>query len=146
MVSTKSGSSASNRKPWRWAWSLTLYLRWRTINSNRNPLIKFTSSSRSTEFKDIFPWNISQMITKTVPISTRIVISDETVHPLSGLTKTQLKQTVTWSEFPNEGKAMIEQILASEERKKYKREGLWKSQSGIGVVKLTIWARPFEME
>ena len=45
------------------------------INSNLNPLTKFTSSSRSTEFKDILPWNISQMVTKTVPISTRIVIS-----------------------------------------------------------------------
>ena len=45
------------------------------INSNLNPLTKFTSSSRSTEFKDILPWNISQMITKTIPISTRIVIS-----------------------------------------------------------------------
>ena len=45
------------------------------INSNPNPPTKFPSSSRSTEFKDIFPWSISQMITKTVPISTRIVIS-----------------------------------------------------------------------
>ena len=45
------------------------------INSNLNPLTKFTSSIRSTKFKDILPWNISQMITKTVPISTRIVIS-----------------------------------------------------------------------
>ena len=45
------------------------------INFNLNPLIKFTSSSRSTKFEDILPWSISQMITKTVPISTRIVIS-----------------------------------------------------------------------
>ena len=45
------------------------------INSNLNPLIKFTSSSRSTEFKDILPWKISQIITNTVRISTRIVIS-----------------------------------------------------------------------
>ena len=45
------------------------------INSNLNALTKFTSSSRSTKFKDILPWNISQMITKTIPISTRIVIS-----------------------------------------------------------------------
>ena len=44
------------------------------ISSNLNPLTKFTSS-RSTEFKDILPWNISQMITKTIPISTKIVIS-----------------------------------------------------------------------
>ena len=45
------------------------------INSNLNPLTKFTSSKRSTKFKDILPWNVSQMITKTIPISTRIVIS-----------------------------------------------------------------------
>ena len=45
------------------------------INSNMNALTKLTSSSRSTEFKDILPWNLSQMITKTVPISMRIVIS-----------------------------------------------------------------------
>ena len=45
------------------------------INSNLNPLTKLTDSSRSTEFQDILPWNISQMIMKTIPISTRIVIS-----------------------------------------------------------------------
>ena len=45
------------------------------INSNPNPLTKFTSSRRSTELKDILPWNISQMIKKIVSISTRIVIS-----------------------------------------------------------------------
>ena len=45
------------------------------INFNQNPLTKFTSSSRSTEFKDIFAWNISQMMLKTILISTRIVIS-----------------------------------------------------------------------
>ena len=44
------------------------------INFNMNALTKFTSSSRSTEFNDILTWNISQMIMKTVPISTRIVI------------------------------------------------------------------------
>ena len=45
------------------------------INSNLNPLTEFTSSSRSTEFKDILLRSISQMITKTVLISTRIVTS-----------------------------------------------------------------------
>ena len=45
------------------------------INSNLNPLTKFTSSSRSTELKDIFPWNISQMTTKTVSVSTKRVMS-----------------------------------------------------------------------
>ena len=46
------------------------------FNFNQNPLTKFTSSSRNSEFKDILPWNIFQMITKTVPISTRIFISN----------------------------------------------------------------------
>ena len=45
------------------------------INSNQNPLTGFTSSRRGTVFKNIFPWNISQMITKTILISTRIVVS-----------------------------------------------------------------------
>ena len=52
---------------------LTLMMNDIYINSNLNPLIKFTSS-RSTEFKDILPWNVSQMIKKTIPITTRIVI------------------------------------------------------------------------
>ena len=52
------------------------------INSNLNPLTKFTSSSRSTESKDILPWNISQMIMKTAPMSTKIVkLSDELGYP-----------------------------------------------------------------
>ena len=42
---------------------------------NLNTFTEFTSSSKSIKFKDILPWNISQMITKTVPISTRIVIN-----------------------------------------------------------------------
>ena len=46
-----------------------------SINSSRDLFTKFISSSRSIKLKDILPWNISQMITKTIPISTRIVIS-----------------------------------------------------------------------
>ena len=42
---------------------------------NLNPLTKFTSSSRSTKFKDILPWNISEMISNTTLINTRKVIS-----------------------------------------------------------------------
>ena len=45
------------------------------INSNLNLLTTFTSSNRSTKYKNVLPWNISQMIRKTIPISTRIVIS-----------------------------------------------------------------------
>ena len=45
------------------------------INSNQHQLSKFSSSSRSTNFIDVLPLNISQMITKTVKISMRIVVS-----------------------------------------------------------------------
>ena len=43
------------------------------INSNLNPITKFTSSSRSTEFKDILPWSIFLKIKKTIPVSMRKV-------------------------------------------------------------------------
>ena len=76
VISMNYSSSTSSWKPWRWVrLDLILTMRDIYINSNLKPLTKFTSNSRSTEFKDILPWNISQMITKTVPISTRIVIS-----------------------------------------------------------------------
>ena len=42
-------------------------------------------------------------------------------------------ETETWSEFPNGGKAIVEQLLASGERKRSKRAGLLESQSGIWV-------------
>ena len=60
--------------------------------------------------------------------------------------KSMETETITWSEFPNGGKAIVEQILASEERNKSKRAGLWESQSEIRVEKLTIWVRSFEIE
>ena len=46
--------------------------------------------------------------------------------------------TTTWSEFHNGEKVIEEQILASEEKNKTKRAGLWKSQPGIRAGKLTI--------
>ena len=52
----------------------------------------------------------------------------------------------TWSEFSNGGKAIVEQMLASEEWNKSKRARLWESQSGIWVEKLTIWVRSLEIE
>ena len=49
--------------------------------------------------------------------------------------KSMETETVTWSEFPNRGKAIEEQILASEVRNKSKWAGPWESQSGIRVGK-----------
>ena len=45
------------------------------INSNLKSLAKLSSCSRSTEFKYNLPLNITQMITKTARINSRIVIS-----------------------------------------------------------------------
>ena len=42
------------------------------MHSSLDPLTKFSSTPTSTEFKDIFQWKIPQMITKTIPIHTRI--------------------------------------------------------------------------
>ena len=118
------------------------------INSNLNPLTKFTSSSRSTEFKDILPCIISQMIMKTIPVSMRIVISNVMKWgiPLwmwwkfNGNWDNNMIRISQWR------KAIAEQILASEEINKSKRAGLWESQSGIRVGKLTIWVGSFEIE
>ena len=55
-------------------------------------------------------------------------------------------ETTTWSNFPSGGKAIAEQILASEEINKSKRVGLWESQSEIWVGKLFTWVRSFETE
>ena len=42
-----------------------------------------------------------------------------------------METMTTWSEFSNGGKAIAEQILASEERSKSKRARLWESGSRI---------------
>ena len=125
------------------------------INSNLNPLTIFTSS-RSTTFKDILPYNISQMIAKTILISTRIVISyvmkrdillwvyskvngnwDNSMIRISQWRKAIVEQVLA---------SILEQVLASEEKNKSKRAGPWESQSRIWVGKLTVWVRSFEIE
>ena len=51
--------------------------------------------------------------------------------------KSMEPETTTWSEYPNGGKAIVEQILVLEETNKSKRAGLWESQSGIWEGKLS---------
>ena len=41
---------------------------------------------------------------------------------------------------------LYNEMLSSQEINKSKRAGVWQSQSGIPVGKLTIWAKLFEME
>ena len=60
--------------------------------------------------------------------------------------KSMETETTTLSEFLNGGKAIVEQILTSEEINKPKKAGLWESQSRICIGKLTIWVRLFAIE
>ena len=129
--------------PQRWVrLDLILTMRDIYINSNLNPLTKFISSSRTTKLKNIFPWSISEMIMETVLIIMRIVIS----YTMKQGIPFWVWWKVKWSDFPNGGKAFIEQILASEDRNKFKRAGLCESQLGIQVRKLTNWVRSSEIE
>ena len=141
-ISMSYGSSASSWKQWRWVrFDLILTVRDIYSNSSLNRPTKFTSKGKSTEVKDILPWNISQIIMKIIPISRRIVASC-----CECIGKSMETETTTWSKFPNGGKAIVEQILVSEEINKSVRAGLWESQSGIPVEKLTMWVRSFEIE
>ena len=99
--------------------------------------------------------NISQIITKITPISTKIVMSYAMKWGIlfwvqwNGASCFEfvgksMEVDTTTSEFPNGVKTIVQQILASEERKKSGKAGLWKSQSGIQVGNLTIWVRSFE--
>ena len=64
---------------------------------------------------------------------------DEKRHPVLGFDgKSMETVTTTLLEFLNERKAIVEQILASEEINQSKRAGLFESQSGTRVRKLTI--------
>ena len=64
-------------------------------------------------------------------------------HPVKFDRKSMETETATWSEFSNEGKTIVEHILALEEINKSKRAGLLESQSGIQVGKLAIIVRSF---
>ena len=117
VISINYGSSTSSWKPWRWVrLDLIFSMRGIYINSNLNPLAAFASSSRSTKAKDILPWNISQMIRKTVQIRTRIVLSYAMKRASRCEFDGKSKTTATWSEFPNVGKAIVEQMLASRKK------------------------------
>ena len=148
VISMNNSSSTRSWKPWRWMrLDLMFSMRDIYINSNLKPLTKLTSSSRSTWFKDIHPWNICQMTTKTIPISTRIVISY--------VMKWGIPLWIRWKVNGNWDSNMIRisqwreshcRTNTSVRRNKSKRAGLWESQSGIQVGKLTIWVRSFEIE
>ena len=54
--------------------------------------------------------------------------------------KSMETETTTWYEFPNGGKAIVEQIPASEERNKSKRVWVLKGLSlGLGFERFEFW-------
>ena len=55
-------------------------------------------------------------------------------------------EATIWSEFPSGRKTTVEHILVSVEINRSKGGGLWQSQLGIQVGKLTMWIRLFELE
>ena len=133
LISMNYGSCTNSWKPWRWVrFNQILTMRYIYITSNLNLLIKFTSKSRSTEFKYILPWNISQMIMKTVPTSTKIV--------RSYVMKRDIQLRIWWRVNENWNNNMIRISLWREshyrtnisiKRNKQKRAGLWEPQSDM---------------
>ena len=126
VISMNYGRSTSSWKPWRRVRiHLIFTMSYIYINSNLHPLTEFTSSSRSTEFKYILPRYISQIITKIIPISTRVVIT----YAMKRSIPLWVSQKVNgnWGniliKISNGWKATVEQILASEEINKFKRAG-----------------------
>ena len=146
MVQTKKANfmrydnTTTSWRPWKLVRvDLTFTMRDIYINCNMNPLKEFTSNSRSTNFKYILLRNISRMITETIPISTRIVITYVMKWGITFWVWWKSMETdKTWLKFPNGEKTIVEQILASEEINKSKQAGLCESQSENQVGKLTI--------
>ena len=64
---------------------------------------------------------------------------DETGHPVSNFKESQWKLRQQHQNFPMEESHF--RILASKQKNKSKRGGLWKSLPGIWVGKLTISSR-----
>ena len=83
--------------------------------SSRNscgPTTEYSCSCRRTEFRNIFPCSISQMIMKTGPISTRIAMTcamKKTI-PIWAWRKSVETETSIWQKFPDGGIATAEEI------------------------------------
>ena len=139
MISMSYGSSIRCWKPWRWVrFGMILTMRdiyMMAVTQSHN------GSSRKT-YIDILRWNISQMITKTIRISTRNVIS-YAMKPsilfwvywkVNGNWESNIIRIFRWRESHSRTNPCV------------KRAGLWESQSEIWVGMLTIWVRSTEIE
>ena len=80
----------------------------RDINSNLNPITKFTSISRNAEFKDIIPWNyLNQHKNHSIHHANRHRLCDKTRHPIVSLMESWRKLRHQHDQnFPMEGKPL----------------------------------------
>ena len=104
VISVNYGRSTSSWKPWRQVrLHLIFTIRYIFISSNLHPLTKFTSSNRCTKL-----WYISQIIMKIIPISARAVTryAMKQSNPLWVSIRSMETETITWSEFPIQGKSL----------------------------------------
>ena len=108
VISMNYDSSKSTWKPWRHVrLDLILVMRSIHIHSNLNLLIKFTSSSRNTEFKDILSWSISKLSWRPTQPKNSHKLCNETGHPILSFTGSQWKLRQQHdSSFPMEGKPL----------------------------------------
>ena len=95
------------------------------IDSNLNPITKFTSSNRSTEFAPMEHLSNDREDHPNQQNNSH-KLCNETGHPIVRLTESQWKlKRKHDQQFPMEGKPVIvEQILASEKINKSKIAGL----------------------
>ena len=126
------GSGTGSWKPWKLVrLDLILPMRVIYINSNLNPLAKFFTSRRSFEFIDILLWNISQVVTKTIPISTRIVISN--------VMKQGILFWVYWKVNGNWNKNMIRISQWRESHSRINTSVRKKEIQKSRTVRITVW-------
>ena len=118
VISMCYNSSTKSWKPWRCT-RCNIIFTVRDIYINFN-LVPLTRSSRSTKFDDKFPWNISQMIIKTIQINSRKVIS---CAMKSGIkVKGNLGKSIRICQLRGRD---CRRSKSSEERNKSKIVGLW---------------------
>ena len=130
-------------------WSLTWYFLWAIYKSiptwthSQNSVVAAEALSLKISFH-----GTSHIITKIVPISTRIVVSDAMKWGIllwiwwkvNGNWDSNMVKIFQWRKSHCRTNNWIRR------KKKSKRAGLWESQSEIWVGKLTIWVRSFEIE
>ena len=139
MISLSNGSITSTQKPCRWMRpSLILLIRIYTSIPTRTHPKNSVIAVDGFSIKNLLPYNISDIILKTIPISKRII------KPYSRKTRfspwAKRKVDGNWSfirNFSMRGMPLQNNGL----RNQSKRTRLWASQTEIWLWKLITWVR-----